>query len=60
MGDLEINELDNIISFADTMAVKLAKRTKKQLLELGKQKKDQYLEKKEKLRKEFKKKKQIL
>jgi uncharacterized protein (DUF885 family) len=60
LGDLELEELDNIVSFADNMATQYAIQTTEKLQKLGQKNIKNMNEKRLKMLNDYKKKKEIL
>ena len=60
LGNLDLDQLDNVMNLADNMAVKLAIKTSKKLKNLSGEVKNQFKSEKEKLRVKFLKRKAII
>ena len=60
LGEMEFEDLDQIVNFADNVATQLAIQTREKIKKLGKDKIQNMKAKKQKIQSDFKKKKEIL
>ena len=60
LGNLEFDDLDNVVKFADTLAAKLAVKTTRRLKGVLNKSKDNYKKEKAVIKEKFVKKKRVL